>query len=171
VLGGASVDTSMGMTPAGGIVMGTRSGDLDPGTLVWLMREKQLDADALEDLVERRSGLAGISGLGSDMRALHAAADSDADARLAIAMFCGSAAKQIAAMCTVLGGIDRLVFTGGIGENDEAVRNAICDRLACIGLTRRQVQVLRSQEDEQIARHTWALLKAQSGGPASPPAQ
>ena len=167
---GISIDTSMGMTPAGGIVMGTRSGDLDPGTLVWLMREKKLDADALEDLLERRSGLAGISGISGDMRRLHAAAATNADARLAIEMFCTSAAKQIAAMSTVLGGIDLLVFSGGIGENDETVRNAICSRLVGIGLTKRQVRVLRSQEDEQIARHTCALV-AQGSEPLSPPAQ
>ena len=118
VKGGKSIDTSMGLTPTGGVIMGTRSGDLDPGVLVYLMREKKFDAAMLEELVDHRSGLLGISGVGSDMRRLHEAASSNADARLAIQMFCYSVRKQVAAMIAALDGIDLLVFTGGIGEND-----------------------------------------------------
>jgi acetate kinase len=118
VKAGKSIDTSMGLTPTGGVIMGTRSGDLDPGVLVYLMREKKFDAAMLEELVDHRSGLLGISGIGSDMRRLHEAASSNADARLAIAMFCYSVRKQVAAMIAALGGVDLLVFTGGIGEND-----------------------------------------------------
>jgi acetate kinase len=172
---GKSIDTSMGLTPSGGLMMGTRSGDLDPGVLIYLLREKNLDAAKLEDLLDRRSGLLGISGISSDMRSLHEAALSSADARLAIQMFCSSACKQIAAMISVLDGVDLIVFTGGIGENDAAVRNMICDGLAWIGVTldearnrdkknpvnaavsRCSVRVLASLEDEQIAGHTWAL--------------
>jgi acetate kinase len=152
---GKSIDTSMGLTPAGGAIMGTRSGDLDPGVLVYLMREKKLGADAIEDLVDRRSGLLGISGITSDMRHLHEAAGSNAEARLAIRMFCYSVRKHIAAMIAALEGIDLLVFTGGIGENDAQVRAAICNGLAWAAPA---VRVFASQEDEQIARHTRELL-------------
>jgi acetate kinase len=131
---GRSVDTSMGLTPAGGVMMGTRSGDLDPGVLLHLMRVNRLDADALEDLLNHRSGLLGVSGVDSDMRRLHEAAASNADARLAIDMFCQGVRKQLAAMIAVLGGADLVVFTGGIGENDAAVRAAACEGLACMGV-------------------------------------
>jgi acetate kinase len=176
VKGGKSIDTSMGLTPTGGVIMGTRSGDLDPGVLVYLMREKKFDAAMLEELVDHRSGLLGISGIGSDMRRLREAASSNADARLAIQMFCYSVRKQVAAMIAALDGVDLIVFTGGIGENDEEARAAICGGLSWIGVSldearnrsannpindpasRCQVLVLASQEDEQIARHTWALF-------------
>ena len=176
VKAGRSIDTSMGLTPTGGVIMGTRSGDLDPGVLVYLMREKKLDAARLEALVDERSGLLGISGLSGDMRHLHEAAASNPDARLAIEMFCYSVRKQIAAMIAVLGGVDMLVFTGGIGENDAQVRAEICNGLRWIGVSldesrnraasnpvsddesRSQVHVIASQEDEQIARHAWALV-------------
>lgn len=176
VKGGRSIDTSMGLTPTGGVIMSTRSGDLDPGVLVYLMREKKFDAAMLEDLVNQRSGLLGISGIGSDMRRLHEAARSNANARLAIQMFCNSVRKQTAAMIAVLDGVDVLVFTGGIGENDAQIRAGICNGLSWIGVSldearnrsainpindsasRCSVRVLPSQEDEQIARHTWALV-------------
>ncbi len=172
---GKSIDTSMGLTPTGGVIMGTRSGDLDPGVLVYLMREKKFDAAMLEELVDHRSGLLGISGVGSDMRRLREAASSNADARLAIQMFCYSVRKQVAAMIAALDGVDLVVFTGGIGENDGEARAAICGGLSWIGVSldearnrsaknpindpasRCPVLVLASQEDEQIARHTWAL--------------
>ncbi len=176
VLDGRSVDTSMGLTPCGGVPMGTRSGDLDPGVLLYLLREKHFDADMLEDLVNRRSGLLGLSGLSNDMRELHDAAPTNANARLAIDVFCQAVRKQVAAMVAVLGGLDALVFTGGIGEHDALVRQAICAGLDCVGVrlepARNQsagnpisqgdapcrVLVLPSREDEQIARHAWALL-------------
>src|ERR1700720_4564549 len=176
VRAGKSIDTSMGLTPTGGVIMGTRSGDLDPGILVYLMREKKFDATMLEELVDHRSGLLGISGVSSDMRQLHEAAPSNADVRLAIQMFCYSVRKQVAAMIAALDGVDLVVFTGGIGENDGEARSAICGGLAWIGVSleeprnpspiipindppsRCPVLVLASQEDEQIARHTWALF-------------
>jgi acetate kinase len=175
VKNGRSIDTSMGLTPSGGVIMGTRSGDLDPGVLVYLMREKNYDAAMLEDLIDHRSGLLGISGVGGDMRRLHDAASTNLDARLAIEMFCYSVRKQIAAMIAALDGVDMVVFTGGIGENDNEVRASICTGLTWAGISlgtaqnraanrsindpasRVVVQVLASQEDEQIARHTWAL--------------
>lgn len=173
---GISIDTSMGLTPSGGVIMSTRSGDLDPGVLIYLMREKKLDAAAIETLVDHESGLLGISGIDSDMRRLHTAAATNADARLAVAMFCYSVRKQIVAMMAVLNGADMIVFTGGIGENDAIVRAIVCADLAWAGVrlndacnkTRSNpvsdaaadcvVLVLPSQEDEQIARHTAAVL-------------
>lgn len=169
---GRSIDTSMGLTPTGGVIMGTRSGDLDPGVLLYLMREKGFDADRLEDLLDRRSGLLGISDLSSDMRELRAA--SSADARLAIAMFGRSVAQRIATMVVSLGGIDLLVFTGGIGEHDAATRATICSDLSPIGIvlddpgrsideplqhasSRCVIRVLPSKEDERIARHVHRL--------------
>ncbi len=172
---GRSIDTSMGLTPTGGVPMGTRSGDLDPGVLLYLVREKRFDAAMIEDLVDRRSGLLGISDLSSDMRALHDASASNPAARLAVEMFCYAVAKQVAGMIAALNGVDLLVFTGGIGENDAAARSAICAALSWIGVSldkarnltatnpiscrgsRCSVLVLASQEDEQIARHAWSL--------------
>ena len=177
VKSGKSIDTSMGLTPSGGVIMGTRSGDLDPGVLIYLMREKKLDATSLEDMIDRRSGLLGISGIGSDMRRLHDAASTNDGARLAIEMFCYSVRKQMAAMVAVLGGVDIIVFTGGIGENDHQVRAEICHGLSWVGVSldearnsmvnnpvsdpasRVLVRVLPSQEDQQIARHTYALSR------------
>jgi acetate kinase len=176
VKAGQSIDTSMGLTPTGGVIMGTRSGDLDPGVLLYLMREKKFDAAQLEALVDQRCGLLGISGVSGDMRRLHEAAASSPQARLAISMFCYSVRKQVAAMAAALGGIDMLVFTGGIGENDAQVRAEICSSLEWVGISldasrnraatnplsddasRCQVLVLASQENEQIARHARALL-------------
>ena len=176
VKNGKSIDTSMGLTPSGGVIMGTRSGDLDPGVLIYLMREKKFDAAMLEEWVDQRSGLLGISGIGSDMRRLHAAAVTNRDARLAIEMFCYAVRKQIAAMIAVLEGVDLIVFTGGIGEKDAEVRSAICAGLSWAGISldetrshsvnnplaattaRCSVQILVSQEDEQIARHVWMLF-------------
>ena len=178
---GRSIDTSMGLTPTGGLIMGTRSGDLDPGVLVYLMREKKFDAARLEEWVNRRCGLLGISGIGSDMRRLREAAASSADAQLAIEMFCYSVRKQMAGMIAALDGVDTIVFTGGIGENDPLARAAICTGLSWIGVSldearnrsasnpvndgasRCRVEVLASQEDEQIARHTSALVPRSAG--------
>ncbi len=173
---GRSTDTSMGLTPSGGVIMGTRSGDLDPGVLIYLLRERGYDAARLEALIDHRSGLLGISGLSADMRALNAAAPTNAHARLATRMFCLSVAKAIAGMIVALDGVDTLVFTGGIGEHDAAVRAAIGAHLRWLGIilderhnrsaqtsiegavSRCRVLVLPSQEDEQIARHTANLI-------------
>ncbi|MES2959390.1 MAG: acetate/propionate family kinase [Pseudomonadota bacterium] len=181
VRAGLSVDTSMGLTPSGGVIMGSRSGDLDPGLLIHLLREQDFDVEKLESLVDRQSGLLGISGLSSDMRRLRQAAVTDGDARLAVRMFCIAAAKQLAAMITVLEGVDLIVFSGGIGENDAEARADICTGLAWLGIrldpeanrrgngainrlisdagSRCAVRVVASQEDAQIARHTRRLLE------------
>jgi acetate kinase len=185
---GHSIDTSMGLTPTGGVIMGTRSGDLDPGVLLYLMREDKLDAAMLEEMVNHRSGLLGISGIASDMRRLHELVASNSDARLAIEMFCYSVRKQIAAMIAALNGVDLIVFTGGIGEHDWEARAAICDGLSWIGVsldeTRNRrasnpisydaahcpVRVVASQEDEQIARHTSQLIGSREHYGGSTPA-
>jgi acetate kinase len=122
------------------MIMSTRSGDLDPGVLIYLMREKQFNAAMLEELIDRRSGLLGISGIGGDMRRLHEAASTNAGARLAIEMFCYSMRKQVAAMIAALDGIDAIVFTGGIGGNDAEVRAAVCRGLSWLGVSLDEVR-------------------------------
>jgi acetate kinase len=154
VKSGRSIDTTMGLTPSGGIMMATRSGDLDPGVLIYLMRERGMDADALEDMVDRRGGLLGVSGRSGDVRKLRETVDAKSE--LAVAMFARSAAKAVTAMMTALGGADLLVFTGGIGEHDDAVRATIVNTLAWAGIG--EVKVLPSLEDEEIARISQALL-------------
>ncbi len=130
-------------------------------TIDRLKRARGLDADALEDLVDHRSGLAGVSGVGSDMRELQRAGD-DPDAMLAVAMFRRAVQKQIAAMIAVLEGADAIVFTGGIGEHDAATREEICRRLAWLGFGDDgiAVHVVASREDEQIALIAAGLLGA-----------
>jgi len=171
VRGGRSVDTTMGLTPSGGIVMASRAGDLDPGLLLYLMRERGMDAAGIEELVDHRSGLLGISGVSGDLRKLHAVAATNADGALAIAMFCRSVAKHIAAMMAALGGADMIVFTGGIGENDAVVRATICADLGWAGVSidfaatdgRVVVRVLASLENAEIARAVAALTSSASG--------
>ena len=154
---GRSIDTSMGLTPTGGVIMGTRCGDLDPGVLIYLIRKHGFDAERLEQLVDHRSGLLGISGTSSDMRELHHSAAASPGAKLAIAMFCYSVRKNIAAMGAALGGIDVLVFTGGIGEHDSAIRASICEALRFLNIG--TTLTLPSLEDEQIALHTARLTR------------
>ncbi|MDF0487356.1 acetate kinase [Sphingomonas sp. H39-1-10] len=164
VRAGRSVDTSMGLTPSGGVVMATRSGDIDPGVLLFLLRERGMTAATLEELVDKKSGLLGVSDRSGDMRTLREAREAAPEARLAIDIFCRSVAKQIAAMIVSLGGIDMLVFSGGIGEHDAATRDAICADLAWAGVPRAGeagavgVRVCAPDEEEQIARETAALV-------------
>jgi acetate kinase len=135
VADGISVDTTMGFTPAGGLVMGTRTGDIDPGALIHIMRTNALDADGLENLIDRRSGLAAVGG-SADVRTLLAARGAgDPRAALALDIFTSIAAKHVAALTTVLGGLDTLVFTGGIGEHAAPVRAEIVARLTHLGPT------------------------------------
>jgi acetate kinase len=150
-----SIDTSMGLTPAGGIMMGTRSGDLDPGTIVYLMRKGYQSAEKLEALIDRESGLLGISERSSDVRELLRRRGEDARADLALKMFCYQARKTIASMAAALGGLDALVFTGGIGEHAAPLRDEICTGLQFLGDF--QMSVLPAQEDLQIARITEKL--------------
>ena len=114
---GRCVDTTMGFTPTGGLVMGTRTGDLDPGVLVHLLRTEGLSADGLDDLVNRRSGLLGVSGTSPDMRDLLARRATDPRAADAVELYCYQARKWVGALAAALGGLDTLVFSGGVGEN------------------------------------------------------
>ncbi len=133
---GHSTETSMGMTPLEGLVMGTRSGDIDPGALLALLREEGFDADALDTLLNQRSGLKGLSGLSNDLRELeHAAAEGHDGARLAIAVFAHRARKYIGAYAAAMGGLDAVILTGGIGENSAAMRSRILQRLEFVGLS------------------------------------
>jgi acetate kinase len=176
---GIGVDTTMGFTPAGGLVMGTRTGDLDPGVLVHLLRTRGLDADQLEQFIDRECGLFGLSGRSADVRDLLDARDGgDLSAALALEMYETVAAKHIAACTTVLGGMDTLVFTAGIGENAGSIRAGIARRLAHLGVTIDDsandanaaiisspnapvtVQVVPTDEELMMARHAERILTA-----------
>ena len=151
---GVSIDTSMGLTPTGGIMMGTRCGDIDPGVLLFLLRSGW-DSGKLERCVDHESGLKGISGKTSDMRELTTLRVQDMNADLAIRMFCYQARKTVAGMAAALGGMDALVFTGGIGEHAAEIRDGICSGLDFLGGCR--ISVLPAREDLQIARITAKL--------------
>jgi acetate kinase len=174
---GRSLDTTMSFTPASGLVMSTRSGDLDPGVAVYLLREKGYDADRLEQLIDREAGLAALSGGASDMQTLVEQRDrGDARAALAVDEFCYQARKHVGALAAVLGGLDTLVFTGGIGEKAAVVRAEICRGLEYLGVELDEtgndahagvistpgsecvVRVVQTDEDLVIARHTAALV-------------
>jgi acetate kinase len=131
---GRSVETSMGMTPLEGLVMGTRAGDIDPGVLLHLMRVEGLTVDELDELLNKKSGLAGLSGVSNDMRDLERrAAEGDDACRMAIQVFTHQVRKYIGAYAAVMGGVDAIVFTAGIGENSETVRHRIAQRLDFLG--------------------------------------
>jgi acetate kinase len=135
IAGGASVDTSMGLTPLEGLVMGTRSGDLDPYLVAYLAHAERLTVDDVERLLNERSGLLGVSGSSGDMRDLaRQAAEGDARAAAAIDLFCYRARKYLGAYLAALGGADAVVFTGGIGEHAPAVRAGICEGMGFLGL-------------------------------------
>src|SRR5262249_28397081 len=168
---GCSIETTMGLTPTGGVMMGTRSGDLDPGLLLHLMRDEAYTAEQLDRLLNHEAGLLGVSGESSDMRTLLEASASRPNARLAVEMFCYQVKKAVGAMAAVLGGLELLVFAGGIGEHAAPVRANICAGLEHLGITldpaanarhadvistsasRCVVRVVPSDEDMQIARH------------------
>jgi acetate kinase len=155
---GRSVDTSMGMTPAGGIPMATRSGDLDPGVIVHLLRNESLDAGAVEALVNKHCGLKALSSSDDDMPALLARREhGDQAATLALDVFCMAIRKTIGAYAAVLGGLDLIVFSGGIGEHSEAIRADVMRGLAFLGARHR---VVATEEERQIARHCRTMLSA-----------
>ncbi len=162
---GDSIDTSMGMTPLEGLVMGTRSGDTDPAIIDYLAIKEGLTVHQIESLLNKQSGLIGISGLTNDMRELleEAHENNDRRARLAIEIFCYRARKYIGAYLAAMGGADAIVFTGGIGENSPEVRALICEGLQCMGLeldTDRNAKCtdgcegLISTEDSRLAAYT-----------------
>ena len=175
VRGSVGLDTTMGFTSTGGLVMGTRSGDLDPGVLIHLLRSQGLDSVMLGDLVNREAGLLGVSGTSADMRDLLACEEDDPRAAEAIDLFCYQAKKFLGALAAALGGLDTLVFTGGIGEHAAPVRWRICEGLAFLGIRLDQdrnaahapvisrkdgavtVRVVRTDENLMIARHTHRL--------------
>lgn len=172
LLGGRSVDTSMGFSALDGLVMGTRCGALDPGVLLYLLRQG-LDESALEKLLYSQSGLLGVSGVSADMRIL--LASDKAEARDAVDLFAFRAAREAAALIASMGGLDGIVFTAGIGENSPEIRQRISERLAWLGLSlepianresRPEIQapssrvrawVLPTDEELVIARHTFSL--------------
>ena len=180
ILDGASVDTSMGMTPGGGLVMSTRSGDLDPGVLLYLMRARNYSSVQIDETVNRSGGLLGISQTTGDVRQLLAAAPADPRAREAIDIFCYQITKFIGAYAAALGGLDLLVFTGGIGEHAARVRAGVCERLGFLGIriepalneadqplisvasTSVAVRIVKTREEVMIARHVRAALGLQS---------
>ena len=154
-----SIDTTMGLTPTGGIPMGTRSGDLDPGVFLYLLRAEKLGADELEDLLNHQSGLFALSSGESDVKALEERARSnDPRAALALDVFAVSVRKVIGAYLALLGGVDLLVFTGGIGEHSDYIRSAATDGLEVFGLTADKIQIVPTQEEQQIARHCRRMM-------------
>lgn len=173
---GKSVDTSMGFTPLEGLVMATRSGDVDPGALLYLLGDKKMSAKEINALVNKESGLLGVSEMSGDMRVLLDKMHEDARAGEALDLFCYRAKKYIGAYAAVLGGLDMLVFAGGIGEHAPVVRKQICDGLDFLGIrldtpcneanaalisppeSRVKVRVIKTDEDLTIVRHVLSVL-------------
>jgi acetate kinase len=180
VRGGVSVDTTMGLTPIGGLAMGTRSGDLDPGVLLYLLEERGLSPPKIGELINRRAGLLGVSETSADMRDLLSREANDSRAVEAVTLFCYQAKKFLGALAAALGGLDTLVFTGGIGEHAAPVRWRICEGLEFLGIqldpdrnaehasiisrdgTPMTVRVIPTDENLMIALHTRELVKPTS---------
>ena len=159
---GKSIDTTMGLTPTGGIPMGTRSGDLDPGVFLYLMRNEKLGANELEDLLNHQSGLYALSSGESDVKALEERAlRHDQRAVLALDVFATAVRKVIGPYVALLGGIDLLVFTGGIGEHSVRIRSAATKGLEVLGLTADKIQVVPTEEEEEMAFHCRAMMRQQ----------
>jgi acetate kinase len=173
---GESVETTMGFSPTGGVVMGTRTGDLDPGVVLYALRHDGADADALSRLVNRDAGLLAVSETSQDMRDLLARESADSRARDAVTLFCYTVKKAIGSLVAVLGGLDTLVFTAGIGEHAPPIRQRICTGLEIFGIELDQVRnlqgdavisaqhgavtvrVVATDEDRMLARHARTLL-------------
>jgi acetate kinase len=173
---GKSVDTSMGFAPLEGLVMATRSGDVDPGALLYLLQQEKISAKDLSKLLNKESGLLGVSTTSGDMRALLEKSAQDSRAGDALDLFCYRAKKYIGAYAAVLGGLDLLIFAGGIGEHAPAVRKGICEGLDFLGInldsvendknaalisaadSRVRVRVIETNEDLMIVRHVVSLL-------------
>jgi acetate kinase len=176
VRGGVGVDTTMGFTPTGGLVMGTRSGDLDPGVLLYLLEERGLSPPEIGELINRRAGLLGVSETSADMRDLFGREADDPRAAEAISLFCYGAKKFLGALVAALGGLDTLVFTGGIGEHAAPVRWRVCEGLEFLGIRLDPdrnaehssiisrggdpvtVRVIPTDENLMVARHTRRLI-------------
>ena len=177
VLDGKSIDTSMGFTPAGGVMMSTRSGDLDPGLLSYFVRTETMSASQLLHMLTHESGLLGVSETSADMRQLLASEATDERATEAVAMFCYQIKKCVGAYAAALGGLDTMVFTGGIGENCAVIRSRICQGIEFLGVeideqrnsahesliskhgARVNVRVIRTNEELMVARAACSLLE------------
>ena len=173
---GKSMDTSMGFTPASGLVMGTRSGDLDPGVACYLMQSEKMSATQFNHLINHESGLLGISETSSDMRELLKHKDPDDRAAEAIELCCYHTKKWIGSFTAVLGGLDTLVFSGGIGENAPEIRSRVCDGMKFLGieldntrntknesiisadLSKVTIHVIKTNEELMIARMVYRVL-------------
>ncbi len=173
---GKSMDTTMGFSPTAGLLMGTRSGDIDPGVVLYLIEEKKMAAKAVNDLLNKQSGLLGISGASEDMQDLLEREGQDSKAALAVELFCLRAKKYLGAYAAALGGLDMAVFTGGIGEHAPEIRERICAGLEFMGLeldpelnrqhapvisekaSQVKVRVIKTNEELMIARHTARLV-------------
>ncbi|NJM62138.1 MAG: acetate kinase [Oscillatoriales cyanobacterium RU_3_3] len=179
VRGGKSIDTTMGFTPLDGLMMGSRSGAIDPGIIIHLLRRSNFTAEELDNILNRNSGLKGISGVSSDMRQiLEAIQNGNSRAQLALDIYVHRLRAGIGGMLASLGGLDALIFTGGVGENSTIVRAATCENLGFIGLkldgeknkkspvdediasvdSAVRVLVIHTQEDWEIARECWEIL-------------
>ena len=176
VRAGKSVDTTMGFTPLEGLMMGTRSGSIDPGILVYLIRHRGYTAEQLDRILNKESGLLGVSGLSGDMRKIEEAMlAGNSRAQLAFDVYTHRLLREIGGMLTVLGGVDALIFTGGVGENSMHLRQAACQRLAFLGLKIKDAQpdsdqdiaspdskvrvlVIRANEEWQIAKQCQRLV-------------
>ena len=154
VRSGVCLDTSMGFTPLEGIVMGTRSGSLDPGVLLYLLRRKGLPAEKLDHALNYESGLLGLSGTSSDMRQILKEAPNSPYSRLALEVYIHRLVQTIGAMAATLGGVDGLVFTAGVGENSAQVRGLVCENLGHLGLELDTTANARCKPDADIASCT-----------------
>ncbi len=154
---GKSIDTTMGFTPTGGVVMGTRCGDLDPGILLYCVRELGMDEAHLSNMVDHQSGLLALGGT-SDMKTLLEKRSDDPSAALAIEIFVRSAAKAVGSLATVLGGLDLLVFTGGIGEGSSQIRDEISSHLSHLNAA---IATVPTDEEKMIATYTYGVIHGQ----------
>jgi acetate kinase len=175
---GAAVATTMGFTPLDGLMMGTRAGSVDPGVLTYVQRQRQVSAEQLEDVLNHRSGLLGVSGISSDFRQVEAAArQGNARARLALEIYASRIRAAVGALAVTLGGIDALIFTAGVGENSASLRATVCGGMECLGLdldghrndgcrpdtdiamagSAARILVLHTREELMIARETTQL--------------
>lgn len=180
VLNGKSVDTSMGLTPLEGLVMGTRSGDIDPGIMQFLMHKEGMDIDEMLNVLNKKSGVYGMSGVSSDFRDVeNAANDGNKKAAVALEAFAYRVAKYVGAYAAAMGGVDAIAFTAGVGENDKITRKKVCEHMAFLGIevndeanakrgeeilistpeSKVAVLVIPTNEELAIARETLALVK------------
>lgn len=157
---GKSIDTSMGLTPVEGLMMGTRVGDVDPGALTFIMDKEHLDTKQLSNLINKKSGVLGISGISSDMRDIDAAiAEGNERAKLALDMYIYRIIKYIGAYTAVLNGVDIIVFTGGVGENQQPLRKAVCEHLSYLGVKIDDAVNASSRGEEKVISATDSKVK------------